>query len=226
VDEVMPIDAFLVKHPMAHPAGFWLSSFLDAGADPFNNVQRLTYKGLYGSDYNKLELFANDAEVVKGNVDSADLDIFYWHLINQFLAIKGGINYFNQPASAAYWQLGLGIEGLMPYFIDTNIRGYYYSGSAKLDIELSRDTQITNNFFIRTGLRGIMATKTVAQAGIGSGLNQMRYIVRPYYRLAPGINVYAGYEHEQDYGQFRTIQINAGEPAILNTLSFGITILL
>ena len=57
VDELRPIDASLVKHPMAHHTGIWSSTFLDLGADPFNNSQRLTYKGLYGPDYiRELEL--------------------------------------------------------------------------------------------------------------------------------------------------------------------------
>ena len=114
----------------------------------------------------------------------------------------------------------------MPYFIDTNVRGYYYSGSVKLDIELSRDTQITNNFLIRTGARSILASKTVTQAAIGNGLNQMRYIVSPYYRLFPGLNIFVEYEHEQDYGSFKTIQINSGESVTQNTLTFGFSVLL
>jgi CopA family copper-resistance protein len=223
IDEVRPIDTSLVRHPMAHHMGLYLANFLEVGEDPFHNAQRLTFKGLYGRDYNKLELFANDAEVYKGKVQNADLDIFYWHLLSQFWAIKGGTNYFYQPAKSPYWQLGIGIEGLMPYFIDTNIRGYAHSGSAKLDAELSRDSQMTNNFFIRAEIRGILASKTVTQAQIGSGLNQMRYIVRPYYRIMPGLNIFAEYEYERDYGSFRNIQVNNGESATQNTLTFGLS---
>lgn len=225
-DEVRPIDVSLVNHPMAHPAGFWGATFLDIGADPFNNSQRLSYKGLYGPDYNKLELFINDAEIKKGTVENADIDIFYWHLLDQFWAIKGGLNYFNRPATTPYWQPGIGLEGLMPYFIETDIRGYFYSGSAKLDIELSRDTQITNNFFVRTGVRSILASKTVTHAGIGNGLNQMRYIVRPYYRLMPGLNLFAEFEHEQDYGSFKNIQRHHGDSTVQNTLIFGFAVVL
>ncbi|MFZ2314464.1 MAG: copper resistance system multicopper oxidase [Gammaproteobacteria bacterium] len=225
VDEVRPIDVSLVKHPMAHPAGLWLATFLDVGEDPFNNAQRVTYKGLYGPDYSKLELFVNDAEMNKGKVENADMDIFYWQLLDQFWAIKGGVNYFYRPAQTPYWQPGIGIEGLMPYFIDTNVRGYFYSGAGKLDIELSRDSQITNNFFIRAGIRSILASKTVSQAEIGCGLNQMRYIIRPYYRLLPGLNVFAEYEYEQDYGAFGNLQVNAGESTIQNTLTFGLSML-
>lgn len=59
---------------------------------------------------------------------------------------KGGVNYFYRPAKKPYWQPGIGIEGLMPYFIDTNVRLYFHRGSLKLDTILSRDTQLTNNF--------------------------------------------------------------------------------
>lgn len=223
VDEAGPIDAALVKHPMAHPAGFWLANFLDIGADPFNNAQRLTYKGLFGPDYHKLELFVNDAEIYKGTLENADIDVFYWHLISQFWAIKAGVNYFNQPAQKPYWQPGIGLEGVMPYFIDTNARLYFYSGSVKLDLELARDTQLTNNFFIRTGMRGILASKTVTRAALGNGLNQMRYIVRPYYRLTPGLDVFVEYENEQDYGAFKSIERTLGDAVRVNTVTFGLT---
>jgi len=225
VDETRPLDHSLVHHPMGHHAGLWLSTFLEAGEDPFHNAQRLTYKGLYGSDYNKLELFTNDAELYKGTAENADIDIFYWHLMSQFWAIKGGASYFYRPAITPYWQPGIGIEGLMPYFIDTDLRAYYHSGSAKLDLELSRDSQITNNFFIRLGARSILASKTVKQASIGSGLNQMRYILRPYYRLMPGLNIFAEYEYEQNYGVFKTLQNNAGEQATQNTITLGLSVL-
>ncbi len=225
VDEARPIDLSLIKHPMAHPHRLWLASYLDVGINPVTNTQKVTFKGLYGSDYHKLELFTNDAEVQEGRIENADVDIFYWHLLNQFWAVKGGVNYFYRPANEAYWQPGIGIEGLMPYFIDTDVRGYIYSGSAKLDIELSRDTQMTNNFFVRLGARSILATKTVTAGAIGSGLNQMQYVIRPYYRIAPGVTIFAEFESDQYYGDFRNIQVNLGNSYEDNTLTFGLSVL-
>lgn len=225
VDDLKSLDISLVNHPMAHAAGFWLANFLDIGGDPFHHAARLTFKGLYGPDYHKLELFSNDAEVYKGELENADLDIFYWHLISQFWAVKGGVNYFHTPAFRPYWQAGIGLEGVMPFFIDTNARVYFYGGSVKFDVELSRDTQLTNNFLIRTGIRSILATQTVTNAAIGSGLNQMRYIVRPYYRLMPGLTAFVEYENEQDYGTFKSLESILGEQTTQNTITFGLTIL-
>ena len=225
-DITMPLDRALIKHPSGHPAGFYLASFLDTGEDPFHNVQQITFKGLYGSDYHKLELYTKDAEINKDKVEDADIDIFYWHPIAEFWAIKGGANYFYRPAKISYWQPGVGIAGLIPYFIDTDIRVYYHAGSVKFDLELSRDTQITNNFIIRLAIRSIIATKTVAQAEIGSGLNQMRYIIRPYYRICPGITLFFQLEHEDYYGAFKTFQQDAGESTSENITTFGASLLL
>jgi uncharacterized protein involved in copper resistance len=168
------------------------------------------------------ELFINDAEMSKGNIENADLDIFYWHLLNQFWAIKAGANYYYRPADVPYWQPGIGIEGLMPYFIDFDLRIYNRSGSIKFDLELSRDSQLTNNFFIRAGVRGIVATKTVVRSQIGSGLNQMRYILRPYYRIKPGLNIFAEYEYQGNYGAFNNLQSALGEKKVQNTITFGL----
>lgn len=225
VDAIVPVDTSLVHHPMAHPHGFYFANFLDIGADPFNNVQRVTFKGLYGPDYNKLELFINDAEMHKGTIENADLDIFYWHLIDQFWAVKGGVNYYYRPSKTPYLQPGIGVEGMMPYFIETNARAYYHKGSFKLDLEFERDTQITNNFFIKTAIRSIVATKTVREDEIGSGLNQMRYIIAPFYRIKPGLNIVMEYEHERDYGVLKDLRQSEGESTTGNTLTFGLELL-
>ncbi len=225
VDEVMPIDTKLVEHPMPHEAGLWFATFADIGINPVTEVQKLTMKGLYGSDYNKLELFINDAEMNEGVVENADMDIFYWRLISEFWAVKAGANYFYRPADAPYWQPGVAIEGSMPYFIDTDVRSYFYGGSAKLDVELARDTQITNHFFIRLGIRSILASKTVDSAAIGSGLNQMRYIIRPYYQFMPRLSVFADFEYEKYYGAFKDIQIDDGGSGSESTLTFGTSLL-
>jgi len=138
--------------------------------------------------------------------------------------VKGGLNYTYLPDNR-YWQPCIGVEGLMPYFIDTNLRGYYYAGSAKLDAEFSRDTQITNNFLIRASVRSIMASQTVAAAEIGSGLNEMRYLIRPYYRIMPGVNIFAEYEYERSYGALRAINRDNNEPANQHTMTLGLSVI-
>lgn len=224
-DEVIPIDFALISHPSAHHAGFYFANFLDFGLDPFHSTQKLNYLGLFGKDYNKLEVYINDATVTKGTIENGDIDFFFWHLSNQFWVIKGGANYFYRPTKQPYLQPGVGIEGLMPYFINLNARGYYHNSNAKFDLELTRDSQISNNFFIRVGIRGIFATKTDFTDEIGGGLNEMRYILRPYYRLTPWLNFFTEYEHTQDYGDFKRIQIINNKTIRDDTITFGLSLL-
>lgn len=225
VDEDVPITPSLVTHPLAHLPDLYKANLLEMSHDFARNVQQITFQGLYGSDDNKLELYTENAQIEKGTIDNADLDIFYWHLISQFWAIKGGMNYFYRPSEHPYWQPGIGIEGLMPYFIDTNLRTYWHDGSLKVDMELSRDTQITNNFFIRTGIENIFATKTVGAAAIGSGINEMQYTLRPYYRLSPGVNIFAQYQYTKDYGALANFDHQNSQSPTQNTMTLGVSVL-
>lgn len=225
VDAARPINITLVQDPMAHEHAWWAATNLELGFNPITQIQQVTFNGLYGSDNNKLQLFMNDAGISAGRVENADLDIFYWHWLDQFWAVKGGVNYHYRPAVSPYWQPGLGLEGLMPYFIATDIRTYFYAGSAKLDLDFSRDTQITNNFFIQLSVRSMLASQTVNETGIGSGLNQMQYRLRPYYRIMPGLNIFTEFERDQYYGDFKNQQIHLGNGGSENSLTVGLAVL-
>jgi len=224
VDEA-PIPTHLVSHPSGHPSRFFMASFLDVDADPFNNSQEVTYNGLFGRDYNKLQLYMNEAEVNKGVISNADLDIFYWHLFRQFWAIKGGANYVYRPAKTPYLQPGLGIEGLMPYSINTNLRTYYRRGSVKADLELFRDTLLSYNFFFRTGIRGIFATKTISQDEIGKGMNEFELTARPYYQINSALALYLQYQNTSFYGETHHLLHQNNEPTHENRYSVGLSLL-
>lgn len=200
------------------------SNFLDLNSN-FHDFSQGTFNALLGFDNDKLNLYSNEAEIKNGTVENADIDIFYWHAISEFWAIKGGANYTYRPAQTPYWQPGIGIEGLMPYFIDTNIRSYLNQGSIKLDAEFFRDTQITDNFFIRAGIRSILASKTISADEIGSGINDMEYTIRPFYRLMPGLDIYAQFQHTQYYGVTKNIRAYENNSTIENTVTAGFAVL-
>tara|TARA_R110000868_G_scaffold340212_1_gene600883 strand:+ start:12418 stop:14883 length:2466 start_codon:yes stop_codon:yes gene_type:complete len=220
-----PINFNLVRDPLGHPAYLFMASFLDADEDPFNNSQEITYKGLFGDDYNKLELYMNEAEINKGTIDNANLDIFYWRLISQFWAVKGGVNYVYRPAKTPYVQPGIGIEGLMPYFIDTDFRLYYHDGGAKADLEFSRNTLIAHNFFIRTAFRGIFSTKRTPQDEVGKGLNTFEFTLRPYYQINPTAAVYLQYKYTGSYGEVKSLLQQDNKSTSENRYSIGLSLL-
>ncbi|TIE23522.1 hypothetical protein DIZ73_17785, partial [Legionella pneumophila] len=60
---------------------------------------------------------------------------------------------------------------------------------------------------------------------IGNGLNQMRYILRPYYRLKPGLNIFTEYEHDEEYGALKWILRSQGESTTQDTITLGVAVL-
>lgn len=214
-----------VKHPQGHRPHLLRANFLDLGVDPYHNVQKGNLNALFGWDEHKLQLYSEDAEIRKGKVEEADLDIFYWYLLSEFWAIKGGANYVYKPSHHPYWQPGVGIEGLFPFFIYTNLRTYLHEGSVKFDIQVNRDTQIAHNFFIRTGLRGVLATQTVRKDQVARGLNYIEYIVRPYVTLTPRVALFTEFDFTQDYGKLKKILHKQRKSTSEKVLMVGISLL-
>jgi hypothetical protein len=179
---------------------WYFANELDLSGNFFHNSTQTSFESFMGTDFNKLEINAEGLEMENGKLTNANVDVFYWHLLSEFWAIKGGVNYVYRPAHTPYMQYGVGIEGLMPYFIDTNIRSYWHNCSLKLNAEFSRDTQLTHHIFLRLAIEGILASKTVAKNEIGNGLNSLEWSVRPYYQLNPNLALYVEYQHTQHYG--------------------------
>jgi FtsP/CotA-like multicopper oxidase with cupredoxin domain len=214
-----------VVHPIGHHAHLHNTTMIDLGYDPFHNVQKANFNFYFGWDRQKLQLYSEDAEIRKGKVESADLDIFYWHLLSEFWAVKGGANFVYKPAHKSYWQPGIGIEGLFPYFIATNLRTYFHEGGVKFDLQLSRDTQLSHNFFIKTGVRGVLASKSVEKDEIWQGLNRIEYIVRPYYAMAPGVSIFTEFDYTQSYGNHKKFLNGNGKSTRETVFMFGVAIL-
>ncbi len=221
----LPVDQNLIDHPSDHAPRFFTANLLDVNQNLINNDQEITYKGMFGGDNNKLQLYLEKAEINQGVIDNANLDIFYWHAISQFWAIKGGVNYMYRPTMTPYFQPGIGIEGLTPYFIQTDIRAYYHNGSSKLNVDLTRDTQIAHNFFIQTEIEALFANKTVAHDLVGSGVNELQLTLRPYYQINPTLAVYVQYQHTGNYGNTKQLFQENNLPTSDNTYSLGLSLL-
>ncbi len=225
---LMPTHMSSPDHPTAftaHPAKWYAATHLDLGINPFDQLYQMTLNSLFGPDFNKLQLHIEDATLKKGTAENADIDIFYWHLLDEFWAIKGGLNYFVRPADQPYWQPGIGIEGLMPYFIETNMRIYQRANSTKFDLILGRDTQLLNNLFFKTEIREIVATHTVLKDEIGSGMNEFEFTLRPFYRFAPGWAIFAEYQYQTYQGNTRKLIQKNGEDAQENSMTLGLSVI-
>lgn len=209
-----------------HKKADWFNTKqLDLSIDPLDNSYEGTLNVLMGTDFHKLQLRSKDIDFEDGRLTHANVDIFYWRMINQFWAIEGGINYVYRPSSSPYLQPGVGLEGLMPYFIEADLRAYLHKGNAKFDIELSRNTQFTHKFFLKLSIDSILATKTNVMDEIGSGLNSLKWSIQPLYQVGPHLAWYIQYQRTNYYGRLRNIIASEGRPTFENTYSVGVSLL-
>ena len=141
--------------------------------------------------------------------------------LNQFWAVKAGINSVYRPAAAVYIQPGFGLEDTLPYSFEVDLRTYLRGNSVKLDAEIDRDIQPSRKVHLSLGVEGIAATATLKQDEIGSGLNSIELTVRPYYQLSPNIQLYVQYQHTNYYGPLKNILISQGEETSENRYALG-----
>lgn len=204
---------------------WYFANNIDLNADFFNHTYEGTLNARFGSDYNKLQIYSRDLEVENNRLASANADVFYWRLLSQFWAVKGGLNYVYQPAGSPYIQPGIGLEGLLPYFIETDLRAYYHGGSAKLDVDISRNTQLTHRIFLRTGVEVIIASKTVTDDEVGAGPNALQWVVQPSYRVNPNVSIYLEYQRTDYFGANKRLLNAVSEATAENNYSVGIEVL-
>lgn len=204
----------------AHPAPFIISNDWQYGHDFARNIDQITATTMIGGDYNKLQLYTDQAQWTDGALTYANLDIFAWHLLNNFWAIKGGVNYSDKPA--AYWQPGAGLEGTLPFFIETNIRSYWHDGSGQINVDLSRNIPLLGNWSLYTEIQSIAATKSLDYAQIGQGLNNMQYTIGPSYQLLPSLALQLQYQYTRSYGDTASILKTAGDSPTSNALLLGL----
>ncbi|NQY42664.1 MAG: multicopper oxidase domain-containing protein [Legionellales bacterium] len=210
-----------------HPNNHWyLVNNLELGILPYKDEYEGTLETLFGYDENKLQIFIEDFTIdKKGKIENFNMDLFYWRPLHQFWSVKGGINYVYKPSKNPYIQAGVGIEGIMPYFLEVNARSYLHKNSVKLDFELSRDTQIFNNSLIATSVRSIIASKIVQADEIGQGLNTIQISIKPYQRISTNLNLYIEYEYTRHYYKLKKILTQNNQDISEHALIVGLSIL-
>lgn len=204
----------------AHPASMVMTNDWQYGHDFARNVDQITATTMVGGDYNKIQLYTDQAQFTRGTLTDAGVDIFAWHLLNNFWAIKGGVNYSYRPA--AYWQPGAGLEGTLPFFIAADIRSYWHDGSGEVDADFSRNIPLVGNWSLYTEVEAIAATKSLDYAEIGQGFNSIQYTIGPSYQLLSSLALQLQYQYTRNYGDTASILKEGGGGPTSSLLTLGL----
>lgn len=180
----------------------------------------LRYLG--GPDYHKL-LIQTEPEVEGGRLEELDIDIFYARPFGRYGLWKTGINYRYRPDIDT--RLGMGIEYLLPYFIETNTTFYQANDHSELDIEIQREFDLTPKWSLALALESRWSTKTIESQELGNSWNYIERRASLHYRYNIKLHLFMEYKVKQLWGELKANNQEEGNHTENEGVYLGIKVL-
>lgn len=143
-----------------------------------------------------------DMEVERDDDESERLrwEVFNRRPIAPFWDIEIGYRQDNLPGTAASW-FKVGIDGLAPYFIETDIGLYVRDGQVELDVDLEHELPLSADWMLVSGLEWVAAMESDRDRKQGQGVNYTEVMLRLQYERHKNLHPYIGLYSKHLYGQ-------------------------
>ncbi|MDN6887832.1 copper resistance protein B [Variovorax sp. NFACC27] len=173
--------------------------------------QNLNVEAWYGGDYNKLWIKA-EGERRAGRLDAFRTEALWDHAIATFWSTQLGLRHDNGGGGRSRSWLAFGVQGLAPYWFETEATAYVGSGGAlAARLELRYDLLLTQKWILQPKLEANFYSKSDPQRGIGSGLSDMELGVRLRYEVTRQLAPFIGVTWSKKFGNTAAYARQAGE---------------
>jgi copper resistance protein B len=173
--------------------------------------QNLNVEAWYGGDYNKLWIKA-EGERRAGRLDAFRTEALWDHAIATFWSTQLGVRHDNGGGGRSRSWLAFGVQGLAPYWFETEATAYVGSGGAlAARLEMRYDLLLTQKWILQPKLEANFYSKNDPQRGIGSGLSDMELGVRLRYEVTRQFAPYIGVTWSKKFGNTAAYARQAGE---------------
>lgn len=181
----------------------------DMGAGKEGPVSRWDFDGWVGSDENKLWL-KSEGEISDGSTEKAEFWALYSRNVSTFWDAQIGIRHDFQPLSTSY--LVLGIEGLAPYFIETEAHLFISEeGDVSARLRREHDLLITQRLILQPYVEVNLFAQDVPEQNIGAGLTDAEIGLQTRYEFTRKFAPYVDVRYERKFGETSSIAKNNGE---------------
>ncbi|WP_257885043.1 copper resistance protein B [Variovorax sp. RO1] len=173
--------------------------------------QNLNVEAWYGGDYNKLWIKA-EGERRAGRLDAFRTEALWDHAIATFWSTQLGVRHDNGGGGRSRSWLAFGVQGLAPYWFETEATAYVGSGGAlAARLELRYELLLTQKWILQPKLEANFYGKNDPQRGIGSGLSDMELGLRLRYEMTRQFAPYIGVTWTRKFGNTAAYARQAGE---------------
>ncbi|WP_296723013.1 copper resistance protein B [Variovorax sp.] len=173
--------------------------------------QNLNLEAWYGGDYNKLWLKA-EGERRGGRLDAFRTEALWDHAVATFWSTQLGLRHDNGGGGRSRSWLAFGVQGLAPYWFETEATAYVGSGGTlAARVELRYELLLTQKWILQPKLEANFYSKNDPQRGIGSGLSDMELGVRLRYEVTRQFAPYVGVTWSRKFGNTASYARQADE---------------
>lgn len=212
--EPSPHDAHTGTHESHGDDGFlWFRAdqfeALDTGDDP---AQRWRASLSWGNSLERVWL-ASEGERQEDRSHELDTRLFLSHAVAPFWNATVGLRETHGAGNAQSW-VGIGLQGLAPYWFETSATLYAgEGGQTALRLEADYELLLSNRLILQPELELNLYGRDDAAREQGAGLADSRAGLRLRYEVTRQFAPYVGIEWTQSYGDTRDRVTAAGERA-------------
>lgn len=200
--------------------GRFLIDNLEVAGGDGEHGQNLDAEAWYGGDYDKLWLKA-EGERRGGQLESMRTEALWDHALAPFWSTQFGVRHDTGGGPSRNW-LALGIQGLAPYWFETEAVAYWRPGGhVALRFDVSYELLFTQRLALEPQLEASLYSRDDRERGLGSGLSDLQLALRLRYDIRRQFAPYVGVTWsrkfgdtaryaEQGGGRRRTVQAVAG----------------
>jgi copper resistance protein B len=171
--------------------------------------QTMDAEAWFGGDRNKLWLKA-EGERRSGRLDGLRTEALWDRVFATYWSTQLGIRHDTGQGSARNW-LAFGVQGLAPYWFETEATAYVGTGGMlAARMEARYELLFTQRLILQPKLEANLYSKNDAARGIGSGLSDLEFGLRLRYEIRRQFAPYIGVSWKRKFGNTAEFARTAG----------------
>lgn len=220
---VAPFSALAQQDRFPLPPKEWPSPVTDRPMIPFVRLDRLEHRwqkgadaqvwdaeAWFGSDDNKLWLKSEGERIRGEGTEEADLQALYARRISPYWHLQAGVRRELRPSPAQNYGV-LAIQGLAPYWFETEASLFFRGGDVSGRLEAEYDQLLTQRLILQPRIETNFSGASDPERGVGSGINDVQLGLRLRYEVRREFAPYIGISWTRKVGDTADIALSRGE---------------
>jgi copper resistance protein B len=172
--------------------------------------QNLDAEAWYGGDHDKVWIKA-EGDRRSGRLDSLRTEALWDRVFATYWSTQLGIRHDTGQGTTRNW-LAVGVQGLAPYWFETEATAYLGAGGAiALRGEVRYELLFTQRLILEPKLEANVYSKDDPSRGVGSGLSDLELGLRLRYEIRRQFAPYIGVSWKRKFGNTAGFAGSAGE---------------